>query len=386
MRLRLLSFLVCPISGNFLDLLIWEERKNLLDQSSLEKIKGQGLDNELFETEIINGVLLNKKDKIYYPIYNGVPRMLTYNCGVFTDFYKKFRSRIEKELTGYSLPSLTPPIGEESVIRSFSKEWLTYDWDPTKYWKIDSEHMYKSMRFMLQLEEINIKNKLVLEVGIGIGGIANSISSNEGCELIGIDLSYAVDAAYKNFQHNLFFHIVQASAFNLPFKCYSFYYVYSQGVLHHSSDPRQCFVNVSKLPQKKGFFYVWLYNDTSEHRNFLRKSIMIIEKFLRPLIWPLPQIIQNILLAPIVVSYLFHQNILEVHKDKKIVRYSFREALHAARDRFTPKYAYRYSEKAVAEWYESEDFTNLIFLSKKQTNDYFMKELSRATAIIGQRK
>ena len=40
MRLRLLSFLVCPISGNFLDLLIWEERKNLLDQSSLEKIKG----------------------------------------------------------------------------------------------------------------------------------------------------------------------------------------------------------------------------------------------------------------------------------------------------------------------------------------------------------
>ena len=250
MRLRLLDFLVCPIRKSHLDILSWEENQNVLNLQSLEKINKMGLDRKSFETEIINGVLLSTKEKIYYPIYNGVPRMLTYHCGVFSDFYQKFQSKIEMELGDYSLPALASPIGEKSVIRSFSTEWLEYDWNPEKYWKIDSDHMYRSMRFMLDLENIPIINKQVLEVGIGIGGIADSISSNDGCELVGLDLSYAVDAAYKNFRNNLFFHIVQASAFRLPFKEDTFDYVYSQGVLHHSSNPRQCFVNVSKLPKK----------------------------------------------------------------------------------------------------------------------------------------
>lgn len=386
MKLRLQDFLVCPISKSPLELLSWEEKQNVLNLHSLNKINEMGLNRNSFETEIINGVLLNTKEKIYYPIYNGVPRMLTYQCGVFIDFYKKFQTKIANELSDYFLPLLPPPIGEESVIRSFSKEWLEYNWNPEKYWKIDSEYMYRSMRFMLNLENIPIKNKQVLEVGIGIGGIANSISSKESCELIGIDLSYAVDAAYKNFQSNLFFHIVQASAFRLPFKENTFDYVYSQGVLHHSSDPKQCFVNVSKLPKKGGYLYVWFYSDTSEKRNFLRKSIMILEKSLRPIIWPLPQFLQNIFLAPLAALYIFHQNIIETRKDKELIKYSFREALHAARDRFTPRYAFRYSEEEVARWYNSVDFNNLIFLSKKPTEDYFIKELNRATAIIGQKK
>ena len=386
MKLRLMDFLVCPISKSSLELLIWDEKQNVLNQQLINKINEMGLDRISFETEIINGVLLNTKEKIYYPIYNGVPRMLTYQCGVFVDFYKKFQAKIENELSEYSLPSIQPPVGEESVIKSFSKEWLEYNWDPDKYWKIDSEHMYQSMRFMLDLENISVKQKQVLEVGIGIGGIANSISSKENCELIGIDLSYAVDAAYQNFQNNLFFHIVQASAFRLPFNENTFDYVYSQGVLHHSSDPKQCFFNVGKLTKKSGYFYVWLYNDSSENRNILRRSIMILEKSMRPVIWPLPEFLQNIFLAPLALLYIFHQNIIETRKDKKIVKYAFREALHAARDRFTPRYAFRYSEEEVAKWYNSAGFNNLKILSKKPTKGYFIEELKRATAIIGQKK
>jgi len=385
MRLRLLNFLVCPISKSNLDLISWEESQNVLNQTSLNKVNELGLDRKSFETEVINGVLLNKKEKIYYPIYNGVPRMLTYQCGVFSNFYKNFQSKIEMELSDYSLPTLTSPVGEKSVIRSFSTEWLEYDWNPEKYWKIGSDHMYRSMRFMLDLENIPLKNKQVLEVGIGIGGIANSISSNDGCELVGLDLSYAVDAAYKNFRKNLFFHIVQASAFRLPFREDTFDYVYSQGVLHHSSNPRECFINVSKLPKKKGYLYVWLYSDISEKRSFIRRSIMMLEKTLRPIIWPLPKFIQEILLAPLALLYIFHQNYLETRKDKEVIKYSFREALHAARDRFTPRYAFRYSEAEVTKWFNYENYNNLVCPSRKPTEDYFIKELSRATAIIGQK-
>jgi uncharacterized protein YbaR (Trm112 family)/SAM-dependent methyltransferase len=384
-RLRLLNWLVCPVTKHPLRLLVWDERANALDDAALRKIADLSATAEMFDREIVSGALLNDAERLYYPIYNGVPRMLTYDCGVFGDFKEKFRNRIAADLKTYSTPALEAPVGEHSVISSFSREWLEYDWNPEKYWKINSDVMDAVMRFMLDLENRSLKNRSVLEVGIGIGGIANSIARNEDCELVGVDLGYAVDGAYKNFHDNLFFHIVQASAFRLPFNEGAFDYVYSHGVLHHSSDPRTCFMNVSKLPRSKGYLYVWLYSDTSENRNIVRRSLMVMEKVLRPLIWRLPESAQNAALFPLAVLYIVHQNVLQGGKDD-MVRFSWREAYHAARDRFTPRYAFRYSEEELASWYYSAGYDNLLFSSKRIAPTPTISEFCLATAIIGQKK
>ena len=52
MKLRLLDFLVCPISKSTLELLSWEEKQNDLNLPSLNKINEMGLDRKSFETEI----------------------------------------------------------------------------------------------------------------------------------------------------------------------------------------------------------------------------------------------------------------------------------------------------------------------------------------------
>ncbi len=386
MRERLLNFLVCPITGSPLRLLIWEERPNKISEHNKIKLEALGLSINLFEKEITSGALINDSENIFYPIYKGIPRMLTYSCGVFEDFKKEFHKKIKMELDGFNLPDLQAPIGEKSVIKSFSKEWLDYDWNPEKYWRINSEEMYRTIRFMLDLENKSVENKSVLEVGIGIGGIANSVCENDGCELVGIDLSYAVDGAYKNFGSNIFFHIVQASAFNLPFKENSFYYVYSHGVLHHSSDPKTCFQNVSKLVKASGFLYVWLYSDTSENRNLLRRLLMVLEKMLRPIIWRLPQTIQNLALFPLSLLYLIHQNLYQRLRAKNMVNFSFREAYHAARDRFTPRYAYRFSEDELAEWFTLAGYNNLLLSSKRTPSNLIIHEFCLATSIIGEKK
>lgn len=292
---------------------------------------------------------------------------------------------IKRDLKNYTTPDLKIPQGENSVIKSFSTEWLNYDWDPGKYWKISSDLMFRSMKYMLDIENKDIKDKNVLEVGIGIGGIANYFAEQEECELVGIDLGYAVDAAYKTFHNNIFLHIIQASAFRLPFQDQVFDYVYSQGVLHHSSDPNKCFKNVSKTVKTNGFFYVWLYNNTLEYRNFTRSMIMIMEKILRPVIWPLPQQIQNILLIPIAFLYILHQNTLSSN-DKKLVKYTWREAIHAARDRFTPRYAYRYSENEINDWFNKAGYKNILPISKRTIPEYLDPNFFLATAIIGQKE
>lgn len=385
MRLRLLDYLVCPITQAKLEIKIWEEIKINLTESALDRINSMDLSEKHFNSEIISGVLINESEKIYYPIYQGVPRLLTYDCGVFFDFKNVYKERIAKELIGYSTPNLTVPLGEKSVISSFSREWLNYDWDPEKYWRMSSSVMYQAMRFMLNLDKIKIFGKSVLEVGIGIGGLANSLAEQEKCELIGVDLGYAVDGAYKNFSNNLFFHIVQASAFRLPFASDSFDYVYSHGVLHHSSDPRLCFDNVSKLPKTGGNLYVWLYSNTSENRNLLRKIIMLMEKVFRPLIWPLPSFIQNVALFPLSLLYIFHQNFVLANKDKDMVKFSWREAYHAARDRFTPRYAFRYSEEELSSWFKSAGYSDLLFSNKRKPLNYVTQEFCLATSIIGKK-
>ena len=384
MRERLLEFLICPIDKTNLEILVWEEKDNKLTEADLDRIKNLGGDRKQFEKEIISGVLINRSRKIYYPIYNGVPRMLTYDCKVFDIFKEKFSAKIKQEFKGYETPSLFPPVGEESVIRSFSKEWLDYNWDPNKYWKIKPELMYKSMRFMLDIDNKPVKNKSMLEIGIGIGGIADYFSSKELSELVGIDLSYAVDAAYNNFGENKFLHIVQASAIRLPLKDNSFDYVYSQGVLHHSSDPRECFREVCKTAKEKGYFYVWLYNDVNENRNLLRSSIMMMEKMLRPLIWPMPHFLQSVVLAPIALLYIIYENLSQM-SNKEMVRYSWREAFHSARDRFTPRYAFRYSEEEIAGWFKEAGYDNLSKISQRKIPDYLGHDFYLATAMIGQK-
>jgi uncharacterized protein YbaR (Trm112 family)/ubiquinone/menaquinone biosynthesis C-methylase UbiE len=384
MRERLLEFLICPIDKTNLELLVWEEKDNKITEADLDRVRNLGGDRKQFEKEIISGVLINRDRKIYYPIYNGVPRMLTYDCKVFDIFREKFSTKIKQELKGYETPSLIAPVGEESVIRSFSKEWLEYNWDPNKYWKIKPGLMYKSMRFMLDIDNRPVKNKRMLEIGIGIGGMADYFSSKELSELVGIDLSYAVDAAYKNFGENKFLHIVQASAFRLPIKDNSFDYVYSQGVLHHSSDPKACFREVCKTTKEKGYFYVWLYNNVNENRNLLRRSIMVMEMMLRPLIWPMPYFLQSIILTPIALLYIIYEYYSKM-SNKEMVSYSWREAFHSARDRFTPRYAFRYSEEEIAEWYKESGYISLSKISQRKIPDYLGHDFYLATAMIGQK-
>lgn len=104
----------------------------------------------------------------------------------------------------------------------------------------------------------DIKGKLVLDVGIGAGRFAD-IVSKWGGEVIGIDLSFAVDAAYKNIGQRENVHIIQADIFHLPFKKETFDQMYSIGVLHHTPDTQKAFRAVVPYLKKGGGFAVFIY-------------------------------------------------------------------------------------------------------------------------------
>ena len=171
MKPRLLELLVCPIEKTRLELIEWESSPVTLSRKDIGRIERLGLNPVVFSKEITSGLLVNRTRKIFYPIHNGVPRMLVFPTGVARHFLQTHAKRIRQELPGYTLPEDMPMPGEEAVLRSFSNEWVNYDWDERTYWNLSSDVMYKTMRFLLDLAHRPVRDKLVLEVGIGIGGI-----------------------------------------------------------------------------------------------------------------------------------------------------------------------------------------------------------------------
>jgi uncharacterized protein YbaR (Trm112 family)/2-polyprenyl-3-methyl-5-hydroxy-6-metoxy-1,4-benzoquinol methylase len=386
MKPRLLDLLVCPIDKTCLELVSWEALSVELSAEQINRIERLGLDPELFSTEVVTGLLLNRTKRIFYPIHQGIPRMLVFPTGVARHFTEEHAERLTRELPGFTLAQDHPMPGEETVLRTFSTEWVNYDWDEGSYWNLSPNVMYKSMNFMLDLGRRPVRDKLVLEVGIGIGGIADYMAGAEQCELVGIDLSYAVDPAYKHFGRNIFLHMVQASAFAPPFKENVFDLVYSWGVLHHTFSTKAAFDRICKLPKIGGRLYIWVYSAYDEQRTLNRRLLMLMEKVIRPFCWHLPAKLQTIVLLPIIPLYLIHQNFYITRRGSGYVRYGWREALHAARDRFTPRYVHRHTEDQVCAWFKEAGYDNLRCASEYARPEFVPISFVTASAVDGVRR
>jgi uncharacterized protein YbaR (Trm112 family)/SAM-dependent methyltransferase len=385
MKPRAIDLLVCPIDKTRLELVEWETSPVKLSGEEVGRVERLRLDPAQFSKETVTGVLLNRSRKVFYPIYEGVPRLLTFRTGVVEKFTNQHSERISRELPGFTMPHEAAMPGEQAVLRTFSSEWVNYDWNEQHYWNLTSDALYQCMKVMLDLGRKPVKEKLVLEVGIGIGGIADYMARKEECELMGIDLSYAVDPAYRHFGRNPFLHIVQASAFAPPFRENTFDFVYSQGVIHHTFSTKTAFKRICTLVKPSGRLYVWVYSPSNEKRTIVRRVIMFMENLIRPLCWRLPERLQSALLAPIVPLYLIHQNLFVRRRGAAYVDYGWREAMHAARDRFTPRYIHRHTEEEVSAWFHEAGYTEIQYASKRELPHFLPLSFVRNTAVDGVR-
>jgi uncharacterized protein YbaR (Trm112 family)/SAM-dependent methyltransferase len=367
MKSRLLNWLVCPQCHGDLALLVAQTEKANLSASDYEVLErtAPDLGRDELEIEITSGALSCKDCGVYYPILNGIPRMLTFPSEVAAIHAKLNSGWLRENVAHFKAPSTSPPPGEQDVLRNFSAEWGGYKWTGDGYWNVSTENALSCKRYELGLDKHRLRDKLVLEVGIGIGGTAHMLSRNEQCEIVGIDLGYAVDQARHYFGQNPLLHIVQASIFAPPFRTNTFDVVYSHGVLHHTYSTSAAFASVAPLAKElDGMLYVWLYSHEHEQVTQLRRILMSIERVVRPVLSRLPKGGQTAALLPTLPFYVLYQNLLVRRKYGKehTAKYGWNEALHAARDRLTPPFAHRHSYEEVAEWFRSAKFQYLEML------------------------
>jgi SAM-dependent methyltransferase len=149
-------------------------------------------------------------------------------------------------------------VEQDAYTASFSYEWQRF-----RHTQLDSRTGRTDTRDRLQaslnfpLEEL--RGKLVLDAGCGMGRFAEVIQQHGG-EYVGLDYSFAVNAAHENSGHLPGVHFAQANIFQLPFSDDTFDLVMSLGVLHHTPDPRSAFAALPRVLKPGGSLTITVYD------------------------------------------------------------------------------------------------------------------------------
>jgi SAM-dependent methyltransferase/uncharacterized protein YbaR (Trm112 family) len=148
-------------------------------------------------------------------------------------------------------------VSSDQYVGSFSYEWNR--WNQVQLdianGRRESEETFAEKT---SFTPADLKGKLVLDVGCGAGRFLD-VASRWGAQVIGIDLSFAVEASQKNVGDHPNVSVIQADVFRLPFRDTTFDAVFSIGVLHHSRDTREAFIQLPRLLKNGGDLAVWLY-------------------------------------------------------------------------------------------------------------------------------
>jgi 2-polyprenyl-3-methyl-5-hydroxy-6-metoxy-1,4-benzoquinol methylase len=200
-KLTLLDWLVCPRDAGRLDLANHNKK----------------------QAEIETGALRCARCGTHYPVVRGVPRF----------------------------------VESDDYASSFGLQWNRYaevQLDSRNGTRFSRDRFYTITEWLPPA----LDQRLVLDVGCGAGRFAE-IALSDGAEVVAVDLSSAVDAAYQNLGTHPRFHCVQASVYGLPLADANFDYAYCIGVIQHTPDPERAVKSILPKVKVGGRVGFWIY-------------------------------------------------------------------------------------------------------------------------------
>lgn len=203
MKQRLLQYLACPVCGGEIHLLSVAKR-----------------DAE----EILEGDLDCARCYSQFPVVRGVPRFAALD-------------KVEE--------------AKAATAANFGWQWQHFTQQDEKY-----EEQF--LGWIAPVERSFFRDKIVLEGGCGKGRHTQLAAGWGAREVIGIDLSAAVETAFAATREMENAHILQADIYHLPLRRV-FDYAFSVGVLHHLPDPRAGFNALASKVKTGGHLSAWIY-------------------------------------------------------------------------------------------------------------------------------
>ena len=202
LKKSLLPYLICPSCEATLDL-------------SLAKTEGE---------EIMEGELRCSSCSAAFPITAGIPRFANL-------------AHVESD--------------KHATAANFGWQWQHFTQE-------DERYAEQFLGWIAPVTPDFFRDKIVLEGGCGKGRHTQLAARWGAREVIGIDLSVAVETAFAATRSLPNAHIIQADIYHLPL-ARKFDYAFSVGVLHHLPDPRGGFFALASTVKAGGHVSAWIY-------------------------------------------------------------------------------------------------------------------------------
>jgi SAM-dependent methyltransferase/uncharacterized protein YbaR (Trm112 family) len=147
------------------------------------------------------------------------------------------------------VPTLAAPV--ESTARNFGAQWRTFD-------TLDDHHDAQFRDWIAPVTPDFVRGRAVLELGCGKGRHTRLAAQWEAAAVVAVDVSDAVNLAFRHTRDLPNVHIIQADINQLPVKR-AFDYAFSIGVLHHLEDPAAGFRALVSRVRPGGVVSCWVY-------------------------------------------------------------------------------------------------------------------------------
>ena len=135
---------------------------------------------------------------------------------------------------------------------------VAFGWEWNRFSELDTRYRRQFLDWIRPVDAGFFRGKTVLEGGCGKGRHTALAADFGARAVVALDLSDAVDAAWRNTRHLPAAHVVQGDILRPPVKAV-FDYVFSVGVLHHMPVPEEGFRALVSKIRPGGHVSAWVY-------------------------------------------------------------------------------------------------------------------------------
>ena len=333
MQQWLLELLRCPVTKTHLQLQVISQTKKIYN----------GQDVEI----IFEGILFAEEDW-FYPIINGIPRLLVEAFIDYREFLSKHLMDYNSKRQGleekYSQLILNAVIKNKRTKKSFAAEWNIFNYEKDKTWDAhQDEMMQRFLRETLETKE-TLQGKLIFDAGCG-NGLLNQLIAKCGAVIVGMDLGINIERAHKeNTEINAVF--IQGDVQYPPLANNKFDIVNSSGVLHHTNNTELSLSKIEPCVKAGGKLSIWLYHP---RKNFIHNLFNTIRRGTSKL----PIKMQYYLYAFTLVPASF---IIKRLKGKK---QNLRETTVKILDWFSPEFRWEHTTEEAKNWFHKRGYSDI---------------------------
>lgn len=385
MKLRLNDYIVCPECGNKFKLQIKKSYKLDFSPETIKKLirhletkEPERMENdrtallESYSNGVESGSLDCEGCKMVYPIIDGIPRILSEDlrtsAGKFGRGTAKDEIRIDKFIDEVKPEDIDKEIFEQ--VQKANQSNYGFEWKTFSHSYDQWEYLYK--KNYIHEEDAFFDKKLGLDAGCGMGRYT-MVPVSKGAEMIGVDLSNAVEAAYQKGKHMPNSHFIQSDIFKLPFRKDMFDFAQSLGVIHITPDPEAALISIKKCvgPMKKIFLMVYRsFEDDNKFKHHLLKVATQMRKVTSKLPSSLLYWLLYLMIPVVLIGFYLPSWILwHIPKGKKLslmIPYNYeqyhdrwlRDMHMNLFDRFGNPLERRYNQQDLNEWMIRAGFEN----------------------------